>query len=531
MSEFDVALLGGRIIDGAGNPWYRAGIGVKDGKIARIGRVAPSEAHRSIDVKGMVVCPGFIDLHTHSDVTLLIDGDAHSKVRQGVTLDVIGESASVSPITGPAAEEYIEEQKQRFAVDVDWTDFTGYFARLSRQGTSINVASSVAPQQIRRAVVGFESREPTPEEVDRMKELAGQAMRQGAVGLSGAWHSGGPEFLDELVEMAKVAAGYGGYFGTHIGSEGYQIVQELEKAFDVGRTAGIPVHIYHLKVRGRDNWSKLGQVIEMIHAAQQEGLEVNADQYPYTAMQHPWHRLMPRWVQEAPRRETIAQFQDSGFRDRIRNDPEFQEYVHEHGGWEGIVMSVVTSPGLQADEGKTVAEIARLREQPDPVETCFDLVHENGAFPGGVYHTMAEEDVKTVMRLPWISVGSDGSALNDAAPGFPHPRSFGTNVRVLGKYVREDGVLGLEEAIRKMTSLPAQVLRLKDRGLLREGYHADLVVFDPDKVADRATYQQPKQYCAGVEYVLVNGSVVIDGGDHTGARPGMVVFGPGYTQS
>ena len=531
MPSYDVAIRGGKIVDGAGNPGYYADVGVTDGRIAYIGRISESEATRSIDATGLIVCPGFIDLHTHSDVTILADGNAESKIRQGVTLDVIGESNSVGPVTGPAAEEYVAEQKLRYGVDVTWTDFTGYFSLLMSQGTSMNVASSVSPQQIRRAVVGFENRPPTPDELRAMNDLVAQAMQQGAVGLSAAWHSGGPEHLEELVEMAKVANRYGGYYGTHVGSEGYDISTELDKTFQVARASGIPVHIYHLKIRGRAHWGQVGAIVDTIQSAMEEGLEITADQYPYTAMQHPWHRLMPRWVQDAPRSETIPLFRDPGFREKLKGDAEFEQYILEHGGWEGIVMSVVANPALKPEEGMTVADIVRRRESPDPAETCFDLVAENGAFPGGVYHTMSEEDVRTVMRRPWVSVASDGSALNETVAGLPHPRSFGTNVRVLGKYVREEGVLELEEAVRKMTSLPAQVLRLKDRGILREGCRADIVAFNPETVAERGTFQDPKRYCTGVEHVLVNGVPVIDHGEHTGARPGMVVYGPGYTSS
>jgi N-acyl-D-amino-acid deacylase len=334
--------------------------------------------------------------------------------------------------------------------------------------------------------------------------------------------------VDELIKMAVVAAQCGGYYGTHVGSEGFDIGTELDKTFQIARASGIPVHIYHLKIRGREHWGQIGGVIDAIESALAEGLEVTADQYPYTAMQHPWHRLMPRWIQDAPRSETIPQFRDRQFRDRVKADPEFDQYVKEHGGWEGVVMSIVADESLKPDEGKTVADIARQRNNADPVETCFDLVAENGAFPGGVYHTMSEEDVRTVMRLPWISIASDGSALNDQVAGLPHPRSFGSNSRVLGTYVREQGVLPLEEAIRKMTSLPAQVLRSQDRGLLREGCWADIVAFDPATVGERGTFENPKQYCQGVEHVLVNGVPVITHAQHTGARPGMVVYGLGY---
>jgi N-acyl-D-aspartate/D-glutamate deacylase len=326
--------------------------------------------------------------------------------------------------------------------------------------------------------------------------------------------------------MAKVVKASGGYYGVHLGSEGFDIMEELDKAICVAREADIPVHIYHLKMRAKANWGRVREVIARIEEARREGLEITANQYPYTAMQHPWHRLFPRWVQDAPMSEMIFQFKNPAFRERIIGDPEFDQYVNEHGGWEGVVASRFDTAALKALEGKTIAEIAQIRGK-DPVSTCFDLIFEEGIFIYGVHHTMSEEDVKTVMRVPWVAVGSDGSALNLKFPGKPHPRSFGTNVRVLGKYTREEKVLTLEEAIRKMTSLPAQVLGLKNRGLLREGYGADIVVLDPDTVADTATYENPKQYPKGVEYVLVNGKVVIDHGNHTGERPGKVLYGPG----
>lgn len=528
MTDFDVLIRDGRLLDGTGNPWYGADLAVKDGRIAAIGRLEPTSARRVIHADGRTVAPGFIDLHTHSDIPLLLDGTAQSKVRQGVTLEVIGESATVAPLVGAAGEEYRQEQRHRFGFEVDWDDLAGYFARVERQGISINVCAGVSPQQIKRCVVGLEDRRASEAELAEMERLTAQAMEQGAVGLTCAWHGGGPEYPDEVVALARVAARYGGYYGTHIGSEGFDLARELEKALLVGREAGIPVHIYHLKARGRKNWGRVRQAIEAIEDARAEGLEVTANQYPYTAMQHPWYRLMPRWVQDAPRGAIIPRFAEREFRERVKQDPEFEQYVHEHGGWEGIVASVVRNPALKVYEGKRVLEIARLRSQEsDPAEAVFDLILEEGNFPHGVYHTMSEEDVRTLMRCAWVCVASDGSALNLEAPGYPHPRSFGTNPRVLGRYVRDQQVLSLEDAVRKMTSLPAQVLRLSDRGLLREGCWADVVVFDPDRVADRASFEQPKQYPAGIDYVLVNGVLVVDEGEHTGARPGKTLPLPG----
>jgi N-acyl-D-aspartate/D-glutamate deacylase len=360
-----------------------------------------------------------------------------------------------------------------------------------------------------------------------MKQLVAQAMEEGAVNLSTAFTGGGYKYADEMIAMAKVVAKYGGYYGTHVGGEGEQINEELDKAIRIAEETGIPVHIYHIKVRGKNNFGKVKDVIKKIDGARARGLDITANQYPYTAMQHPWSRLFPTWVQDMPRKEAISKLKDRAFRDKIKADPEFAEYVNEHGGWEGIVGTVFSKPQNKQFEGKTILEMSKARSQSDPAETCFDLIVEEGTFINGVHHTMSEDDVKFVMRVPWVSIASDGSAVNLKEPGKPHPRSYGTNVRVLGKYVRDEKVLTLEDAVRKMTSLPAQILRLKDRGLLKEGYWADVAIFDPATVSDPATYENPQQYAKGVPFVLVNGAVVIDNGNHTGAHPGKVIYGPG----
>ncbi len=527
MADFDIVIHGGRVIDGAGNPWFYADLGIKDGKIAGIGRIKPESGRRAISAKGMVVTPGYIDMHTHSDQPIINDGNAESKVRQGVTLDIIGESQTVAPLEGAILEEYRLEHRKRNGIETDWKTFTEYFNRVKKGGISINVASGVSPQQVKRVVCGFDERPASAAEQEKMNRLVAQAMTEGALGLTAAWHAKGPEQPDEVVAMAKVVNQYGGYYGVHVGSEGFDMMEELAKMLRVARESHIPVHVYHLKMRAKANWGRIRQVIAQLEEARREGLEITANQYPYTAMQHPWRRLFPRWVQDAPVTETIAKFKDGAFRERVINDPEFNQYVDEHGGWEGIVAARLDTAALKKFEGMPIADIAKIREQ-DPVSTCFDMIYEEGGFIHGVHHTMNEDDVKAVMRVPWVSIGSDGSALNQKFPGKPHPRSFGTNPRVLGKYTREEHVLKLEDAVRKMTSLPAQVLGLKDRGLLREGYWGDVVVLDPDSVADTATYDNPKQYPDGIPYVLVNGTVVIDNGDHTGARPGKVVYGPGY---
>jgi N-acyl-D-amino-acid deacylase len=529
--SYDLVIANGKVVDGSGNPWFYGNVAIENGRIARIGKFDPSLGKRVIDAKGMVVSPGFIDLHTHTDVTVLADGNAESKVRQGVTLDVIGESQTVAPLKGGVLEEYREEAKRRSGVDVDWTTLDGYFRRLGKSGSSINIASSVSPQQVRRVVVGFDDRPATKAEIEQMTHLVKQAMEEGAVNLSTAFTGGGYKYKDEMVAMAKVVASYGGYYGTHIGGEGAQIDEELDKALKLAEETGIAVHVYHIKMRGKNNFGRVKEIIKKIDAARARGLDVTANQYPYTAMEHPWARLFPSWVQAMPRRDAIAKLKERAFRDKIKADEEFGEYINEHGGWEGIVGTVFNVPKNKGYEGKTILEISKLRGDSDPAETCFDLVVEEGAFVPGVHHTMSEDDVKFVMQVPWVSIASDGSALNLTVPGKPHPRSFGTNVRVLAKYVRADKVLTLEDAVRKMTSLPAQILQLKDRGMLKEGYWADVVVFDPDTVADPATYQNPQQYAKGVPFVLVNGAAVVDGGNHTGAHPGKVIYGPGKAAS
>src|SRR5882724_4842185 len=450
MAEFDLVIHGGRLIDGTGNPWFYGDVAIKKGRIASIGKISPEAGQRAISAKGYVVTPGFIDMHTHSDQPVIADGNAESKLRQGVTLDVIGESQTVAPLKGGVLEEYKEEAKRRAGVDVDWSTLDGYFRRLNKKGASINIASSVSPQQVRKVVVGFDDRPATTAEIEQMKQLVAQAMEEGAVNLSTAFTGGGYRYADEMIAMAKVVASYGGYYGTHIGGEGEQIGEELDKALRLAEETGIPVHIYHIKVRGKNNFGKVKDIIKKIEAARARGLDVTANQYPYTAMEHPWARLFPTWVQDMPRRDAIAMLKEGGFRQKVKTDKEFDEYVNEHGGWEGIIGTVFNQPQNKQYEGKSILEISKLRNQSDPAETCFDLVVEEGAFVPGVHHTMSEDDVRFVMQIPWVSIASDGSALNLAVPGKPHPRSFGTNVRVLSKYVRDENVLRLEDAVRKM---------------------------------------------------------------------------------
>lgn len=512
---FDVLIVGGRIVDGTGNPWFDGDVGIRGDRIVAVGDLEGAEADRLIDATGLVVAPGFIDLHTHSDGALLRDGTAQSKVRQGVTLDIAGESSSPAPRDGLRGSD-------------DWTTFTGYFERLEDQGISMSLISHVSYHQVREVVKGFDESPASPSELERMKRLTARSMEEGAWGLVTRFGSGGPQHPDEVLELAKVVASYGGNYTSHHGSEGYEQEKEIGFAIRVAEEADIPVHLFHFKIRARDNWGTIGRFIEQIEEARARGLDITANQYPYTAMFHGWSAFFPRWVREGGPDRFAERLRDESLRGRIKTDPDFIEWAREHGWWEGIVLARASTPEVRAYEGMSVAEIAEARGAEDPADVVLDLMAAEGGRISGVFHTMSEEDVRQIMRRPWVAHASDGSAINLDAEGLPHPRNYATVPRVLGHYVRDEGVLPLEDAVRKMTSLPAQILGLADRGQVREGFVADLAVFDPDRIAETNSFEAPKSYPVGIPYVIVNGTLVIDGGEHTGARPGRVLRGPGY---
>ena len=512
---FDLLVTGGRIVDGTGNPWFNADVGIRDGRIVAVGPLAGAEATRTIDATGLVVAPGFIDLHTHSDGALLEDGTAQSKVRQGVTLDIAGESTSQAPRDGLEGSD-------------DWTTFTGFFQRLEDQGISMNFISHVSYHQVREVVKGFDESPATPAELGRMKELTARSMEEGAWGLVTRFGSGGPLHPEEVLELAKVVASYGGNYTSHHGSEGYEQEKEIDFAIRVAEEAHIPVHLFHFKIRARDNWGTIGSSIAQIEAARARGLDITANQYPYTAMFHGWSAFFPRWVREGGPERFAERLRDDSLRERIKTDPDFIAWAREHGWWEGIVLARASTDEVRQYEGMSVEEIAEARGVDDPADVVIDLMAMEGGSISGVFHTMSEEDVREVMRQPWVAHASDGSAINLDAAGLPHPRNYATVPRVLGHYVREEGVLTLEDAVRKMTSLPAQILGIPDRGQVRPGFVADLAIFDPDQVAETNSFDAPKSYPLGIPFVVVNGTLVIDGGEHTGARPGKVLKGPGY---
>jgi N-acyl-D-amino-acid deacylase len=522
-AEFDVLITGGRIVDGTGNPWYYGDVGIKDGLIAAVGNIEEPQADRIINATGLVVSPGFIDLHTHTD--LLGNGMANSKVRQGVTVDIMGERDSVAPRDG------LEDSG-----DVPtWTTFTEYFNLLERQGISMNIISHVSEGQIRLVVKGYDPSPATPSQLEQMKALLERSLREGAWGLVTRFESGGPAHPEEVVALARVTASHGSVYFSHIGSEGYEQQKEMDFAIRVAEESGIPVHILHLKIRGQELWDKMPHYVTQIQQARDRGLDITANQYPYTAMSHGWGANFPLWMREEGPQRFAEMLRDQSLRERIKSDPEFIAWSKEHGWWEGIVMATASESEIKIYEGMSLADIAETRGDRDPADSFITLMAAEGGTIRGVFHNQSEENVRLVMRQPWVSVASDGSAMGIEATsvrssGVPHPRNYGTNARVLGRYVRETNVLTLEEAIRKMTSLPAQILSMNDRGQIREGFAADVVVFDPETVNDTNSYENPKSYATGVPYVLVNGIPVIDKGAHTGATPGKVLRGPAYQQ-
>jgi len=536
---YDVIIRGGHVIDGAGNPWVNADLAIRGGRIVRIGRLDSARASRVIDATGQVVTPGFIDMHTHSEYPLLYDGNAQSKIRQGVTTEVVGEATSPGPIEGPAVGQ-AKEMLRRYNLDLTWNTLDGYFHRLSKTGTSVNVASYVSSCQIRYDVIGYENRPPTADELEKMRHLVASTMEQGAFGLTNAIEATcGYAKTDELIELAKEVSRYGGIYATHVRGEGDTILDSVREAIEIGQKANIPVEIFHLKVAGKNNWGRMPEVVGLIEAARTRGLDVNANQYPYIAAYHPMLPLLPTWALEGGVDKTMERLRDPQLRARMKEDIENglpgwdDNKVQQSGGWQRVVIAGTRTEKNLSLAGMTLEELGRARHE-DPAKAFFDLLLDEHGQIFCMLFMMNEKDVQTALREPWVDIASDGSSLSTEgllAAGHPHPRNYGTFPRILGHYVRDEKVLTLEDAVRRMTSLSAQRLRLKDRGLIREGYWADVVVFDPNRIIDKATFSSPKQYPEGINYVLVNGHVVIDRGNHTGERPGMALRGPGYTGS
>jgi N-acyl-D-amino-acid deacylase len=524
--EYDLVIANGRVLDGTGAPAFRADVGIRGDRIAAMGDLASASAARRLDARGLVVAPGFIDMLGQSEMELLVDGRAESKVRQGVTTEITGEGGSVAPVVAAEVAE-MKPWLDKHGLTVDWTDFDGYFRRLEAARPALNMGTFVGAAQVRRAVLGAEAVEPTAEQLRRMEAEVDKAMRQGAFGLSTSliYAPGVYAKTPELVALARAAARHGGIYATHIRDEGEGIQEALQEAFTIGREAAIPVEIWHLKVAGRRNWGRMGQVVDAIEKARAQGLDVTANVYPYTASANSLGSTLPGWVHEGGVEKMIARFHDPAQRERILR--ELREGADGRGGWKSrppddIMITTVINPELQHWSGKRLTEVARGMGTT-PEEALVRLVEADRASTSVVRFSMNEDDLQAALRRPWISIGADsGAAATDGplATEKRHPRAFGSMARVLGRYSRDLGLFPLEEAVRRMTSLPARRVGLFDRGLLRPGLMADVAVFDPARVHDRATYEDPHVYAEGVQHVVVNGRVVLESGRMTGERPG-----------
>jgi N-acyl-D-amino-acid deacylase len=530
----DLMITNARIIDGTGAPAVTGAVGIRGGRIVAVGRV-DTPAARTIDAGGKVLAPGFIDPHSHSDFSLLVDGNAESKIRQGVTTEVIGESGSVAPRHAPTAGEETPETRGT-GVRPSWTDFSGYFAAVTRSTISVNLLSYVGLGQVREFVMGNDDRAPTADELAKMTEIVAEAMKQGAYGVATGliYSPNAYAKLDELVALSKPAAAAGGLYASHLRYDGDKLRDGLDEAIAIGEGAHIPVHIFHFKVTGRKNFGRMKEAIAIVEAAKKRGVEIAADQYPYVASSTGLSQTIPPWAHEGGGAKLADRLKDPATRAKIRREmddpnPSWENRLLSAGTWHNVQLASIGPATFKKFEGMRVDDAAKAAGQ-DPYAFVFALLIASRGNVGCVWYIIDEADLKLAMRQPWVSVGSDGSALATSGPlrsGVPHPRNFGTFPRVLGKYVREEHVITLEQAVHKMTGLTASQLHIKDRGAIKNGLAADLVIFDPATVADRATFTDPFQYPIGIETVVVNGTIVLDNGRHTGERPGVVIYGRG----
>lgn len=528
---YDVVIRNGHIVDGTGSPWYAGDVAIKSGRIAAVGDLAGAKARKTIDAHGMVVAPGFIDMLGQSELTILVNPHLPSKIYQGITTEITGEGGSIAPLT-PAIIQADHVTYQHYGITPDWRTFREYFARLRKQGMGINLASYVGATQVRRAVIGEDNRAPAPAELERMKALVREAMQDGAVGLSTSLQYAPAPYAstEELIALASEAAKFGGTYASHIRNEGDAIDAALDEAFRIGREARIPVEIWHLKAAGKANWGRMPEIVTRIEKARQSGIDVAADTYAYTAAFNTFSAIIPPWAHEGGDTKLIDRLKDPAIRARIRKEmetpsSEWNNEWQQVTGPDAFIVGAVQNPKLAPLQGKTIADIAKLWNK-DPIDTVFDLLIEDQAFTSVAFFIMSEPDVALALRQPWVSLCNDSQGTSpDGLLGreHPHPRAYGAFPHVLRKYVREDKVLSLEDAIRKFSALPAQRMRLGDRGVLKTGMWADVVIFDPEQVRDVASFDKPNQLSEGMRFVLVNGVPVIEEGRMTNALPGKVL--------
>jgi N-acyl-D-amino-acid deacylase len=532
--EFDVLIKGGTVYDGTGGEGRAADVIIRGDRIAGVGDFKDTSAKRVVDAHGLAVAPGFINMLSWSTESLIIDGRSQSEIRQGVTTEIFGEGESMGPVND-RVRQYMLSQQTDFKYDINWKTLAEYLQYLQKRGISCNVASFIGATTIRENVIGFEDKQPTPEQLDQMRELVRKEMEAGALGIGSALIYP-PAFYaktEELIELCKVASKYKGKYISHMRSEGNQLLEAFDELLRISREANIPAEIYHIKALGQKNWSKMDTLLARIETVQKQGLPIRANMYTYTAGGTALAASLPPWTQDGGEPALLKRLHDPETRkkiaDEVKVDSDKWENLYLGAGSPDRIILDFSSEKLKPLSGKSLAQIAAMRGK-DPIETMMDLISEDEGKVGAIYFLMAEENVRKEIAKPWIAFGSDeGSQAPEGVflKSNPHPRAYGTFARVLGKYVREEKLVTLPEAIRRLSALPATNLELDHRGLLKEGMFADVVVFDPATIADHATFESPRQYATGVKNVFVNGVEVLKDGEHTGAKPGRALYGPG----
>src|SRR5271168_1166214 len=532
---FDLVITNGHIIDGTGSPWYSGDIGIRDGRIAAIGSLSTAARKRTIDANGKVVAPGFIDMLGQSEMSILVEPRLPSKIYQGITTEITGEGGSIAPLND-AIIQADRPGYEHYKITPDWRTFRQYFARLEKQGMGINLASYVGATQVRRMVLGDDNKQPTPEQLEQMKTLVREAMKDGAVGVSTALEYAPAPYAktEELIALAAEGGKFGGIYSTHMRDEADSVLVAIDEALRIGREAHVPVEIWHLKVAGKNNWGRMPEVVAKINSARASGADVTADTYAYTAWFNSFSAFIPAWAHDGGDAKMVERLKNPVTRDRIRKDmltpsKDWDNEWQEIPGPDAIMIGVVQNPKLLPLQGKRLSEIAKLWNK-DPMDALFDFLIEDPDSEVAVFG-MSQPDVTLALQQPWVAIDNDSSGTSPEGilgQEHPHPRAYGTFPRILRKYVREEKALTLEDAIRKFSALPAQRMRLTDRGVLKAGMWADVVIFDPATIRDLATFADPNQLSEGMDYVLVNGVPVIDAAKMTGALPGKVLRGAGY---
>ena len=536
-ASFSIVITNGHIIDGTGSPWYSGDIGIRDGHIAAIGNLASSPRKRTIDAAGKVVAPGFIDMLGQSEMTILVDPRLPSKIFQGITTEITGEGSSIAPLND-AIIQSDRSGYDYYKINPDWRTLRQYFVRLEQQGMGINLASYVGATQVRRMVLGDADVQPTRGQLEQMKSLVREAMTDGAVGVSTSLEYAPAPYAktDELIALAGEASKFGGIYATHMRNESDSVLESIDEALRIGREAHIPVEIWHIKVAGKANFGRMPEVVAKINGARAAGADVTADTYAYTAWSNDFSAFIPAWAHDGGTAKMVERLKDPASRARIRKDMltpsnQWDNEWQEIPGAEAIMITQVQNAELVPLQGKRISEIAKVWNK-DPIDTIFDFLIQDPASSVAVFG-MSQPDVALALQQPWVSIDNDSEGTSPEGllgRAHPHPRAYGTFPRILSKYVRDEKALTLEDAVRKFSALSAQRMRLADRGVLKAGMCADVVIFDPATVRDRATFDDPNQLSEGMEYVLVNGVPVIDQGKMTGALPGKVLRGAGYVQ-